>query len=330
MRNAESTSASNHYHESIHLEKILHILNPGPDRLFLDATLGGGGHTAALLHSGADVIGIDRDIDSLDYVGQSLTNWLASGKSGSRHLRIKHANFAEIATILKAIGRPKFDGILLDLGLSSHQIKQTGRGFSFDRDGPLDMRMDQSQRVDAAEWLRKTDPCELSLVIQGNADVPHKFATRIAESIKRDNNGSAINTTGNLVKLIKDALPVTESENKHIVARVFQAIRMAVNAEISALHTVLICAPKYLRTGGRIVVLTFHSIEDQIVKRYLWNSSLEWKGSLERSFPRPHENWMFRQLGRHPTRVADSELRDNFRARTAKLRWAEKIHHTGK
>jgi 16S rRNA (cytosine1402-N4)-methyltransferase len=237
------------------------------DGIYLDCTFGRGGHSQGILNllgPGGQLLAVDRDSDAInsDYAQVMLTD---------QRFKLKHSCFSELESIVKnASLAGKIDGILLDLGVSSPQLDNPERGFSFLRDGPLDMRMDGNAGVSAEQWLASVDEKDLVKVLFDYGE--ERFARRIARAIVEKRAQSPIKTTRQLTELIEDAVPVRE-KHKHPATRTFQAIRIEINRELDELKAVLQQSARVLRQGGRLVVISFHSLEDRIVKRFIRDES---------------------------------------------------------
>ena len=237
------------------------------DGIYLDCTFGRGGHSQGILNllgPGGQLLAFDRDSDAInsDYAQAMLTD---------ERFKLKHSCFSELESIVKnASLAGKIDGILLDLGVSSPQLDNPERGFSFLRDGPLDMRMDGNAGVSAEQWLASVDEKDLVKVLFDYGE--ERFARRIARAIVEKRAQSPIKTTRQLAELIEDAVPVRE-KHKHPATRTFQAIRIEINRELDELKAVLQQSARVLRPGGRLVVISFHSLEDRIVKRFIRDES---------------------------------------------------------
>jgi len=237
------------------------------DGIYLDCTFGRGGHSQGILNllgQYGQLLAFDRDSDAInsDYAQAMLTD---------ERFKLKHSCFSELESIVKRANLAgKVDGILLDLGVSSPQLDNPERGFSFLRDGPLDMRMDGNAGVSAAQWLASVDEKELVKVLFDYGE--ERFARRIARAIVEIRAESPITTTRQLAELIEDAVPVRE-KHKHPATRTFQAIRIEINRELDELKACLQQSARVLRPGGRLVVISFHSLEDRIVKRFIRDES---------------------------------------------------------
>ena len=248
------------HHEPVMPEEILSYLAPEPGMTIADGTLGGGGHSELILKkmNGTGLLyGIDRDVEALEAASLRLKEW-----PGFRPL---HGNFHDVKALLPP--GTVLDGGLLDLGVSSHQIDTPERGFSFHEDAPLDMRMDRTGGMTAAEWLNTVDEAEFARALYEYAD--EKWAARIAKMLVEKRNEAPLETTFDLVKVVDAAIPkaVRRREEGHSARRTFQAVRIAVNDEIRPLEKALNDWVDLLKPGGRLCVLTFHSVEDRAVKR---------------------------------------------------------------
>ena len=288
---------------------------------YVDCTFGRGGHTQALLgRIGANgrVLALDRDPDAVS-VGQALAG-------DDSRLTMVHARFGSLQEQVRAWeAYGEVDGILFDLGLSSPQLDSPERGFSFISDGPLDMRMDPSAGVSAAQWLADASVEQIARVLRDYGE--ERFARRIAQAIERARVDENIDSTARLAALVASALPaaVRRKSVKHPATRVFQALRIQVNAELSELESALPQARSCLRIGGRLAVISFHSLEDRIVKRSL-------RGDANQAMPRglpitgtPPSRTPWRAIGK-AQRPTTEEIACNPRARSAVLRVAERRH----
>lgn len=249
-------------HIPVLLEPCMELLNLAqrPEGVFVDATLGGGGHTAEILaRTRGRVIGIDRDTDALRAAGERLAAF------GDRFCSL-HGNYANIISLLQSVGVDKVDGVLMDLGVSSYQLDNPERGFSFHHDAPLDMRMDQTAPLDARDVVNGSSFEQLCRILRDYGE--ERYASRIASRIVQARARAPIETTGQLAELVCAAMPGGRSrEAQHPARRTFQAIRIEVNSELSLLPGALRDALACLKPGGRLVVITFHSLEDRAVKR---------------------------------------------------------------
>jgi 16S rRNA (cytosine1402-N4)-methyltransferase len=283
---------------------VLSHLRPERGGLFVDCTVGLGGHSRALLESGATrVIGLDRDQDALSAARIALAPW------GDR-VDLVHADYRTLDQVLDARGVELVDGALADLGVSSMQFDAPGRGFSFQRDEPLDMRMDRSTGDTAAQLIARAGERELADTIYAYGE--ERFSRRIARAIVGARQAAPIETTLRLATIVRRAIPSRGYQRIDPATRTFQAMRIWVNRELEGLDRFLEVAARRLRVGARLVVLTFHSLEDRIVKHTF--RALERGGDA-----------VLKVLTKKPTVPGDEEIRLNPRARSAKLRAAERM-----
>jgi 16S rRNA (cytosine1402-N4)-methyltransferase len=300
--------------------EVLRYLAPRPGGIYLDGTLGGGGHGLLVLEASAPdgiLIGLDRDNAALAAARERLAPF------GER-ARLFHRNFAELGEILSELGIAGLDGFLLDLGVSSHQLDTGERGFSFQQDAPLDMRMDTGTGESAAELLNRLPEEELARIIREYGE--ERWAKRIAAFIVRARVEGPIETTLQLSDLIKGAIPRGAWEERlHPATRTFQALRIAVNDELGSLERGLTAGIRLLNKGGRGVIISFHSLEDRIVKNTF--RTLAQGCTCPKDFPRCVCDTvpLVRVLTGKPVTAADAEVRENPRARSAKLRAVEKL-----
>lgn len=296
------------------LDEALHALTPRDDGFYVDATFGRGGHSRALLARLGErgtLLAIDRDPQAVAEAREAM--------GADPRVRVAHASFSLLDQLVAAVGRPA-DGILLDLGVSSPQLDDAARGFSFMRDGPLDMRMDPGSGDSVASWLARADERDIATVIWRYGEERH--ARRIARAVVAARDDAPVTTTGRLAEIIARAVPGREP-GKHPATRTFQALRIHVNRELEELQSVLPQAVTALAPGGRIAVISFHSLEDRIVKRFLRRESRDdpaWAG-LPVVPPAAHAR--LRLVGRALFPTAQEKAR-NPRARSAVLRVAEK------
>lgn len=292
-------------HISVMLNEVIDHLQPKADGIYIDGTLGMGGHSDALLsklNAQGRLIGLDRDHSALVLAHDRLRN------HGEKFIGI-HNDFRHIPEVLKSLAVDSVDGILLDLGISSFQLDDPQRGFSFLSDGPLDMRMDKSSFISAEEMINSLSEKELSDIFYNFGE--ERFSNRIARLIVARRQTAPIKTTSELAQLVSKAMPYGHRREKiHPATRTFQAIRIAVNRELEALETALNNCISSLKTGGRIVVISFHSLEDRIVKE---------------KFRYFAQQGQLNILTKKPLRPSEQECRDNSRSRSAKLRAAERI-----
>jgi len=294
-------SRSETQHVPVLLDEVLAGLDPQPGRTYVDGTLGGGGHTRRIAERvGAEgrVFSLDRDRAAVEAAQRSLAELPVTPL---------WADYRDILLVLQDIERKQVDGILIDIGLSSDQLADSARGFSFNADGPLDLRFDTSEGVPASELLAKKDEQELADLIYQLGEERH--SRRIARAIVERRRTQPIATAGELAELVKRCVPRTaDSDRIHPATRTFQALRIAVNDELGALEQFLRDAPKALPIGGRVAVITFHSLEDRIVKQAF------------RDDPR------WEAITRKPIEAGEAELAANPRARSAKLRVAARTN----
>jgi len=306
-------------HYSVMLNECIDSLNIKPDGIYVDATLGMGGHSyeiARQLKTGR-LISIDRDIKALERAVMRLEPVMD-------RITLVHANFRDLNDILNDLGIDKVDGLLFDLGVSAPQLDESERGFSYMTDAPLDMRMDQSDSVTAADIVNGWSYDRLKRILYDFGE--ERYAPRIAEAIVRNRENKRIETTLQLVDIIKSAMPGQAlREAQHPAKRSFQAIRIAVNEELEAISEVLSTATDRLKPSGRLVVISFHSLEDRIVKNAI--SSRENGCTCPRDFPICVCGFVqtLRSINKKPLLPAEAEVEENPRSRSAKLRIAERV-----
>lgn len=293
-------------HVPVMLAEVIAALEPAEGKVILDGTFGAGGYTTAVLEAGADVIALDRDPCAIAGGGAIQERF------GTR-LRLIQARFSDL---LDLAGPATLDGVVLDIGVSSMQLDQAERGFSFMRDGPLDMRMARSG-VSAADVVNRMKAADMTRVFGLLGEEKH--AGRIARAIEAARKERELATTGDLVAIIEKVSPRRAQDKIHPATRVFQALRTYVNDELGELARALFAAEKTLKPGGRLVVVTFHSLEDRIVKRFFQARSGKAAGS--RHLPEvAAQAAIFEPLGKQPVKPDEAECRRNPRARSAKLR----------
>ena len=285
--------------------------------LVVDGTVGYGGHAEAMLSAWprARLLGLDRDL-------AALTSTRARLEPFRGRARLFHASYADLDEVLAEAGEGRPDAVLLDLGVSSPQLDDPHRGFSFLQDGPLDMRMDPHAGRSAAEWIARARAEEIERVLREYGE--ERFARRMAAAIVRERASAPIHTTTQLARIVAAANPAWE-KGKHPATRAFQAIRIFVNGELEALVTALAQAAELLRPGGRLVVISFHSLEDRIVKRFMRDAS---RHSGQPGMPAVVAPRLQR-LGR-AMRPCEAEVANNPRARSAVLRVAERLASDGR
>jgi 16S rRNA (cytosine1402-N4)-methyltransferase len=302
------------YHRPVLQGEVLRLLRPEPGSLIVDATCGGGGHTEALLASGVDVLALDQDPDAVKHVSERLSHF-------GRRLIVRQANFRHAASVLNELGIRAISGALLDLGVSSRQLENAGRGFSFVRNGPLDMRMDPRTKLTAAAIVSEYGEEQLTQLFRELGEEP--AARRIASLIVKMRKTSPFRETLPLARSIEKL--VGRHGRHHPATQVFQALRMEVNDELGALEEGLRVLTERLGHGGRIGVITFHSLEDRIVKNFFRDHSREWLDKPEWPKPQRNPDYDLKLVTPKPVEPADEEQRANPRSRSAKLRVAEKI-----
>lgn len=312
---AEATEKPDFHHITVLLHETVELLAAGPDRHIIDCTLGGGGHTELLLEQGATVWGIDRDPEARRAASHRLARF------GNR-FKVLAGNFNDIETLLTQHGLKHVHGILADLGVSSHQLDKAERGFSFREDGPLDMRMDTRAAYSAQNLVNEAPESELADILWQFGE--ERASRAIARAIVKARQLNPITTTGQLAHIIESVLP--RKGRQHPGTRSFQAIRIAVNGELDALDSLLDSATRLLYPGGRLAIITFHSLEDRRVKQFFDRHSKAEIDRPEWPAPRPNPDYCFRQLTKKPIIASDLELSENPRSRSAKLRGVEKIN----
>jgi 16S rRNA (cytosine1402-N4)-methyltransferase len=305
-------------HQPVLYEAILSALSVRTDGIYLDATFGRGGHARGILQLLGDngrLLACDRDTQALDYASeQELFQ--------EPKCQLFHSDFAQMPDIVKRLGlMGRINGILLDLGVSSPQLDNPERGFSFQQDGPLDMRMDSGQPLDAAKWLSQAEETEISEVLWRYGE--ERYSRRIAKAIVSAREQEPIVTTAQLVALIEGAMP-RRDKHKHPATRSFQAIRLYINDELGQLERFLAQTLGLLAPGGRLAVISFHSLEDRIVKQWMRDQASPPQMPSKLPVREDEFSPALRIITRKP-RVADErEICHNPRARSAKLRVAEK------
>jgi len=305
------------YHRPVLLAETLKFLDVQPGHLYVDCTVGGGGHSRAILSLGGRVLGLDRDPEAMEEARRNLEEF------GDRVILVRE-NFRQLPRVLEELSLSSVQGILVDLGVSSHQLDDPQRGFSYQKDGPLDMRMDPNIPSTAADLINQMPEAELARIIKSYGE--ERWAKRIASFIADERRQKPLVTTGQLVSVIKKAIPArAREEGGHPAKRTFQAVRIAVNNELGNLEEALQEMPDLLAPGGRLVVISFHSLEDKIVKNLF--------GRLAKGCVCPPKQPIctcglkpvLRLLNRTPLRPSPKEMEDNPRSRSAKLRAAEKL-----
>jgi 16S rRNA (cytosine1402-N4)-methyltransferase len=252
-------------HTSVLLQESIDGLDIKPDGLYVDATFGRGGHSRAILQHLGDkgrLIALDRDTAAIE-AAQALVE--------DKRFSIHHRPFAELESLMESLGHSRdIDGILMDIGVSSPQLDEAQRGFSFQQDGPLDMRMDTTSGQSAAQWLNTASLEDITTVIKRFGE--EKFGKRIAHAVLEYRESKPLETTAEFAKLIDQAVPVKD-KFKHPATRTFQGVRIFINGELDQLEQGLLAATKVLKPGGRLAVISFHSLEDRMVKRFIKEQS---------------------------------------------------------
>ena len=310
---------SDFHHISVLLQECIDNLAIRPDGIYIDGTLGGAGHSSQIVKrlTTGKLIGIDRDPIALRAAGERL-------KPYENNVTLVHSNFCEMAQVVEDLGLPGVDGILLDLGVSSPQLDDSKRGFSYMADAPLDMRMNNEDALTAYEVVNTWSQDELKRILYDYGE--ERYAPRIAAAICRRREEKNIETTLELVDVIRSAMPPQAlREKQHPAKRSFQAIRIAVNDELGSVEKAMKDAVGLLNPGGRLAVITFHSLEDRIVKNAMAEAA---KGcTCPPSFPvcvcgnKPK----VKLISRRPIVATEEELEANPRSRSAKLRVCEKL-----
>ncbi len=289
------------FHKPVMKEEVIERLQVKDGSRYIDATLGGGGHGFEILKKGGILLGLDHDQDAIEYVRTNNEERITKNE-----LVLVRGNFSDIERIARENGFEKVGGVLFDLGMSSYQIEQSGRGFSFSGDEPLDMRMDTKKSLTASEIINNWTEGELYDLFSKMAEDPNSWA--VARNIVRARRLDTIKTTGDLVRIIESA--VRNKKQIHKATRIFQALRIAVNQELENLKKGLEEAFGLLQDHGRMVVVSYHSLEDRITKLYFLELERQGKALL---------------IAKKPIMPTLDEIRENRRARSAKMRVVEKI-----
>lgn len=309
-----SSSTASAYHEPVLPAEVLHYLEPAPGKLFLDATLGGGGHSELLLNAGAQVVALDQDAEALAHARERLRG------HASRFVALQ-GNFRHFPSLLEEAGISELDGILCDVGVSSWQLDAAQRGFSFAKDGPLDMRMDQSAGRTAADWVNDSEATELERILREYGG--ERQARRIVRAIVERRRIKPFSTTLDLAEVIAGVVP--RHGKIHPATQTFQALRIATNDELAALSALLLEVPRWLKPGAPAVIISFHSLEDRLVKHAFAHCSTEWQDRPEWPCPKRNPDFCMRLLTRKPVEASAEEVKRNPRARSAKLRAASRL-----
>lgn len=297
------------YHIPVLLEESVDGLNVSPGGLYLDLTFGGGGHSAEILKrmdADACLIGFDQDEDAL-----------ANVPDDDRFIFVNH-NFRYLRNFMRLYGYEEADGILADLGVSSHEFDEADRGFSFRFDAELDMRMNRRSKQTAADVLNTYDIDQLTNIFRNYGEVEN--ARRLADLIIKARSNSELKTSEEFYQVILPCIP--KLKEKKYLAKVYQALRIEVNGELDALKEMMEQAMEVLKPGGRLVIITYHSLEDRIVKNFLKSGNVE--GKVDKDILFGHVNHNFELVNRKVIVPSDEEIESNPRARSAKLRIAQK------
>lgn len=306
-------------HIPVMLQECMDGLNIRPDGIYVDGTLGRGGHSEAIAGrlSGGRLICIDRDATAIREAGERLAPF-------GETVTIVKGTFSDVSTILKRLQIDGVDGMLFDLGVSSPQLDDGERGFSYMQDAPLDMRMDREAGLSAYDVVNGWSAADLKRILYEYGE--EKFAPAISNAICRRRESKPIETTGELTEIIRSAMPASAlREKQHPAKRSFQAVRIAVNDELNEVSKMMHAAPELLNPGGRLCVISFHSLEDRIVKNAV--ASCEKGCTCPPSFPVCICGFQqtLRSVSRKPILPSEKELKENPRARSAKLRVAERV-----
>jgi len=302
------------YHRPVLETEVVELLAPRAGSLVLDGTCGGGGHTEAILQTGADVLAFDQDPDAIAYATERLARFQG-------RMTLRQENFRDAARVLDELGIIGIGGALLDLGVSSRQLENGERGFSVMRNGPLDMRMDPRRELTAADVVNGYGEEELTQLFRDLGEEP--AARRIASQLVKQRKTTPFRETMQLAKAIEKI--VWRHGRKHPATQVFQALRMEVNDELGALADGLSALIGRLESGSRIAVITFHSLEDRIVKNVFRDRSHQFLDRPEWPEPRPNPDYKLNLITSKPVEPGENEQRANPRSRSAKLRVAEKL-----
>ena len=305
-------------HKPVLLKECIEGLNVKPDGIYVDGTLGGAGHSKEILKKlspNGMLIGIDRDEEALKAAKENLKDF--------QNVRFIHGNHDDIKNILGQLNIDKVDGILLDLGVSSYQLDERNRGFSYMGESNLDMRMDRSQKLTAEDVVNKYPEAELANIIYEYGE--ERFSRQIARNIAIERKKTPIKTTKQLVEIIEKSIPKSKQNNGHPAKRTFQAIRIEVNNEIKPLYDTVKNCIDCLTTGGRLCIITFHSLEDRAVKKAYVEAA---KGNCTCPPDLPYcvcgAKFLGKIITRHPIVASEEEQKENSRSKSAKLRIFEK------
>jgi 16S rRNA (cytosine1402-N4)-methyltransferase len=307
----------NWLHVTVLLNEAVEQLVTDPQGFYVDGTFGRGGHSSLILqklNTAGQLLAIDKDVAAIETAREKFVD--------EKRFEIAHASFANLAELIRAKNLTgKVSGVLLDLGVSSPQLDNAERGFSFMQDGPLDMRMDQTRGISAADWINTAAEDDISFVLKELGE--ERFARRMARAIVTERVKRPFSRTGHLAEVVKEANPAWE-KGKHPATRAFQAIRIYINNELGDLESVLTQAVEVLAPGGRLVVISFHSLEDRLVKRFIRQQ--EQGDRVPKGLPIRDEqlNRKLKSVGK-AIKASDEEVTANVRSRSAVMRVAEKL-----
>ncbi|OXX83951.1 ribosomal RNA small subunit methyltransferase H [Paraclostridium benzoelyticum] len=308
------------HHVSVLLDECIDNLNIKPDGVYVDCTMGGAGHSKEIvkrLSKDGLFIGFDQDINAINTAKERLSEY-------SDRVKFVHSNFQNLKNELEKIGVYKVDGVLADLGVSSHQLDEADRGFSYMQDAPLDMRMDIRCSFSAYDVVNTYSEAELSKIIKDYGE--DNWAKRIAKFIVEGRKEKNIETTGELVEIIKKAIPKkARIDGPHPAKRTFQAIRIEVNNELGVITEMINDAASIMNEGGRICIITFHSLEDRIVKNAFRDLATDCICPPHIPICQCDKEALVKVITRKPILPTDKEIEENPRSRSAKLRVAERI-----
>lgn len=305
-------------HKPVMLDPVVEALSKVPAGVVIDATVGLGGHADALLTQRADIrlVGLDRDDAALELADLRLARWAG-------RYELCHSDYRALPDLAERRGWAPLAGILVDMGVSSLQLDDPDRGFSFRREGPLDMRMDRREQRTAAELVNRLEVSELKAIIKDYGEEPH--AARVARAIVAARETGPITTTGELARLVEEVIPQRGPRRIHPATRTFQALRIAVNRELDGIQEFVVAAAQQLAVGGRLAVIAFHSLEDRAVKRAFRSLASDCVCPPEVPQCVCDKRAEVKLLSTKPLRADEAEVAANPRARSAKLRVLEKI-----
>jgi 16S rRNA (cytosine1402-N4)-methyltransferase len=310
------------YHKPVLLEECIEYLEIKPDGIYIDGTTGGGGHSSQIykrLDKRGTLIGIDRDVSALEATEQRL-----SSIEGQARIILEKENYRNMRAVCEKNRIESVDGVLLDIGVSSQQLDEAERGFSYKQDSPLDMRMDQAGALTAQDIVNDYEPERIRQIISRYGE--ERWASRIADFIAKARKTKRITTSSELVDIIKAAVPASaRREGPHPAKRTFQALRIAVNDELGALEEGISEAIDILKSGGRLCVITFHSLEDRIVKKTFKKNENPCICPAEFPICTCGRKQRVKIITKRPIKPTGNELDENPRARSAGLRVAEKV-----